>query len=384
MKAKFHNKINNVRNLIIAVIIGIGISLLIINLFDYTFNGMFSDWLYNNYTYTTYYTDEATGIEHSITQFDWLSIKTLLIGLLFFAAIIVCTIITVTTSVLTKRRTERAITDISSYMQNYMNNSNSNISDFSEKYSEIAVQAVKIKSDMLYKEQITKAEIQKKNELIAYLAHDLKTPLTSVIGYLSLLDEAPDIPEKQRRKYINIALEKSNRLEKLINEFFEITRYNLNQMIIEKETVDLYYLMIQLTDEFYPLLNEHKNSIEIKMDKNLTVYGDAEKLARVFNNILKNAVYYSYPNTVIEIFAFTENGYTTVSFTNKGKTISKSKLDAVFEKFFRLDDARNTNTGGAGLGLAIAKEIINLHGGTITAESENEITVFTINIPDKS
>lgn len=375
---------NNVRTIIIAAVIGIVISVIIINLFDYTFNGMFSDWLYNNYIYTTYYTDETTGVEHSVTQIDWLSIKTLLISLLFLAAIIVCTIIAVATSVLTKRRTDRAIKEISSYIQNYMDNSNSDISDFSEQYSEIAALIVKIKSDMLYKEQLTKAEIQKKNELIAYLAHDLKTPLTSVIGYLSLLDEAPDIPEKQRRKYINIALEKSNRLEKLINEFFEITRYNLNQMIIEKETVDLYYLMVQLTDEFYPLLNEHKNSIEIKMDKNLTVYGDAEKLARVFNNILKNAVYYSYTNTVIEISAFTENGHTNISFTNKGKTISKSKLDAVFEKFFRLDDARNTNTGGAGLGLAIAKEIVNLHGGTITAESENEITVFTINIPNKS
>lgn len=90
-------------------------------------------------------------------------------------------------------------------------------------------------------EQILKEEASRKNDLITYLAHDLKTPLTSVIGYLSLMDEAPDMPEAQKARYVHITLDKACRLEKLINEFFEITRYNLQQIILEKETIDLYY-----------------------------------------------------------------------------------------------------------------------------------------------
>ena len=85
-------------------------------------------------------------------------------------------------------------------------------------------------------------------------------------------------------------------LEKLINEFFEITRYNLQQIVLEKEQVDLYYLLVQLTDEFYPALTAHGNTVQLSVDENCTVYGDPEKLARVFNNLLKNAIYYSYPD----------------------------------------------------------------------------------------
>ena len=83
-------------------------------------------------------------------------------------------------------------------------------------------------------------------DLVTYLAHDLKTPLTSVIGYLSLLDEAPDMPPEQKAKYTHIALDKANRLERLVNEFFEITRYNLQQIKLEKERIDLYYMLVQM------------------------------------------------------------------------------------------------------------------------------------------
>ena len=109
-----------------------------------------------------------------------------------------------------------------------------------------------------------KEEGIRKNDLITYLAHDLKTPLTSVIGYLSLLDEVPDMPQAQKEKYIHITLDKANRLEKLINEFFEITRYNLQQIILEKEMVDLYYMLIQMSDEFYPILASHGNTITLQ------------------------------------------------------------------------------------------------------------------------
>lgn len=252
---------------------------------------------------------------------------------------------------------------------------------FPEEYAGISAQIMQIKSQMLRHEQILKEEAARKNDLITYLAHDLKTPLTSVIGYLTLLDEAPDMPAEQKARYTHIALDKANRLEKLINEFFEITRYNLQQIVLEKEQVDLYYLLVQLTDEFYPTLTAHGNTVRLAVDENCTVYGDPEKLARVFNNLLKNAIYYSYPDTPIEITAEYGTDQIIILIRNQGKTISKQQLTSIFDKFFRLDDARTTNTGGAGLGLAIAREIVTLHGGSITAESAEELTTFRVVLP---
>ena len=139
------------------------------------------------------------------------------------------------------------------------------------------------------KEEIIKIEASRKNDLITYLAHDLKPPLTSVIGYLSLLDELPEMPLEQRAKYVSITLDKAKRLEKLINEFFEITRYNFQSIVLEKEQVDLNYMLIQMTDEFYPIMNAHGNKAELETKEELKALADPEKLARVFNNILKNS-----------------------------------------------------------------------------------------------
>ena len=189
------------------------------------------------------------------------------------------------------------------------------------------------------------------------------------------------MPKEERKKYIHIALEKSNRLGELINEFFDITRYNLQQIEIEKEPIDLYYMLVQMTDEFYPLLQKHGNSTELNVDENTTIYGDAVKLARVFNNILKNAIAYSYPDSIIKIWTEQNDTAINIYFQNKGKTIPPHKLDSIFEKFFRLDEARTTNTGGAGLGLAIAKEIVTLHGGSISADSKNENITFCVSLP---
>lgn len=222
---------------------------------------------------------------------------------------------------------------------------------------------------------------QRKNDLVMYLAHDIRTPLTSVIGYLNLMAEAPDLPVEQRIKYMNITLDKAYRLENMINEFFEITRYNLQQIHISKEKVDLYYMLVQLSDELSPVLSANRNSTTLRMDENLTVYADPDKLARVFNNILKNAAAYSLPDTEIIIFVEEKEDMVAISFINKGKTIPKEKLSSLFKKFYRLDESRSSNTGGAGLGLAIAREIITLHGGTLTADCENDTIIFMVTLP---
>ena len=171
------------------------------------------------------------------------------------------------------------------------------------------------------------------------------------------------------------------RLESLINEFFDITRYNLHEIMLEEETFDLGYMLMQMADEFYPVLEQHGKSITIHSEEDLPITADSAKLARVFNNILKNAVAYSYDNTEIEIHAQMQSNTIRVSISNFGKTIPKQKLDMIFEKFYRLDDARSTNTGGAGLGLAIAKEIVVAHGGTISVTSEKQVTTFTVELP---
>lgn len=236
--------------------------------------------------------------------------------------------------------------------------------------------------DELAKRAEAKEEAEKrKNDLVVYLAHDIKTPLTSVIGYLSLLDETIDMPLEQKSKYVHITLEKAYRLEKLINEFFDITRYNLQSIPLNKENIDLYYMFVQIADEAYPALVASHKSVKIHAPENLTILADSEKLARVFNNILKNAISYSPTNSIIDIYGEIQGGNAIIRFENPG-TIPKEKLEVIFEKFYRLDFARSTATGGAGLGLAIAKDIIKLHGGSIEANCEEGKIIFKIIIPN--
>ncbi len=224
---------------------------------------------------------------------------------------------------------------------------------------------------------------KKKNDLIVFLAHDLKTPLTSIVAYLTMLDSYQDMPEEERQRYTHIALEKSIRLGELISEFFEITKFNLQDIVLEPVELNLSMMLEQLADELYGVLREKNLTCEVEAAEDMVVYGDADKLARVFDNILRNAVSYCYPNTKIRIQAeMTEEGNRIV-FSNRGKQIPEEQLGTIFEKFYRLDEARHSTTGGAGLGLAIAKEIVELHGGTIWAESDDEETRFIVMLPKK-
>lgn len=223
--------------------------------------------------------------------------------------------------------------------------------------------------------------VRRKDELVMYLAHDIRTPLTSVIGYLNLLEEDSDMPAKQRAKHVHIALEKANRLEEMINEFFEITRLNSGQIRLSKESINLYYMLVQLCDEMSPVLAVHGNTVALHLDEDMDICADPDKIARVFGNILKNAAAYSYPGSEIIITAEEADTYMTISFQNKGENIPEEKLSLLFHKFYRMDASRVSDTGGTGLGLAIAKEIVSLHDGEIRAASENETITFTLRLP---
>ena len=237
------------------------------------------------------------------------------------------------------------------------------------------------KTEAIKNERLARENEQKKDELIVYLAHDIKTPLTSMIGYLSLLSEIKDMPQEQRNRYIDIALDKSYRLEDLINELFDVARFNSEKIVLEKEEIHLNLMLEQIADDFYPTLKEMNKKINFTSDEKTILYADPDKLSRVFNNLIKNAVNYSKENTDIDISIINKENQVTVNITNKGKQIPKEKLDKIFEKFYRLDSSRTSKTGGSGLGLAIAKEIVELHGGRIYAESDMKETTFSVILP---
>lgn len=222
---------------------------------------------------------------------------------------------------------------------------------------------------------------QRKNDLIMYLAHDLKTPLTSVIGYLTLLQDEPQISPELRARYTGIALHKALRLEDLINEFFEITRFNLSHLELDKQPVDLKRLLEQVASEFEPVFQEKGLRCTLDLPAELRCEGDPDKLARVFDNLLRNAEHYSFPDTCVQVQAEQGDREVTLRFTNAGRTIPPEKLDRLFEQFFRLDSSRGTSSGGAGLGLAIARQIVQAHGGTIRADSADNTVTFTVTLP---
>lgn len=254
----------------------------------------------------------------------------------------------------------------------------------SEDLREIEDSMNRIKRTARKNEREAREAEQRKNDLVVNLAHDIRTPLSSVIGYLSLLDEAPDMPEVQRAKYTGITLEKAYRLEQLINEFFEITRFNLSNIVLNKGKINLSFMLEQMADEFYPLLAPQNKRAVVDSPKDLILWADADKLSRVFNNILKNAIAYSYDDSAINITAMVQENNVVIKFTNHGDPIPQQKLETIFERFFRLDTSRSSQTGGSGLGLAIAKEIVDAHGGTISAQSNESETVFTVVLPHGS
>lgn len=222
---------------------------------------------------------------------------------------------------------------------------------------------------------------QRKNDLIVYLAHDLKTPLASVIGYLNLLHDEQQISEELREKYLGISLDKAERLEDLINEFFEIAKYNLTNITLQYNKINLTRLLEQLLYEFKPMLTEKHLNCNLNVPEDIMLRCDADKIQRVLDNLLRNAVIYSFHDSFIDITVKEQGEKLKITFANHGNTIPEEKLERVFEQFYRLDSSRSTSSGGAGLGLAIAKHIIELHNGTITAKSQDERIVFEVTLP---
>ena len=238
-----------------------------------------------------------------------------------------------------------------------------------------------IRVQLAARERSSKEAEQRKGDLVAFLAHDLKTPLTSVVGYLTLLHDDPGLDPEQRAKFTGIALDKALRLEELLGEFFDISKMDLDSGAGEKVPIQLSMLLEQLADEFYPLFADKNLTCAPNIQPHLVVQGDPDKLARVFDNVLRNAVSYSIPGGTVDVLAKAVGSRAEITIQDEGLEIPEGELANIFEKFYRRDAARSTRTGGAGLGLAIAKEIVELHGGTIRCENNGKLTSFIISLP---
>jgi two-component system sensor histidine kinase VanS len=222
---------------------------------------------------------------------------------------------------------------------------------------------------------------QRKDDLLIYLAHDLKTPLTSVLGYMKLIEDEPTMPAESISRYAAIARAKAERLEELINEFFEITRFSTSNLSLESMRVNLSRMLMQITSEFNPTLADKGLTWDLKIPEGIEIVCDPDKLERAIDNIVRNAVIYSYEKSVLQFALSPTNDGVEISIQNQGRTIPQEKLKRIFEQFYRVDTSRSSDTGGAGLGLAIAKEIIELHHGTITAYSADETIRFVMHLP---
>lgn len=221
-----------------------------------------------------------------------------------------------------------------------------------------------------------------KNDLITSVAHDLRTPLTSIIGYLDLVIKNENLDEATQRKYVSIAYDKAFRLQNLIGDLFSFTKVSTGEMLLKKAKIDIVKLVEQMIEEFYPSFQENGLECEFTTDcDSVEMEADGELMARAFSNLIGNAVKYGKDGKIIKICIHKTQSTVSVVVLNYGEVIPKESLEYIFDRFYRVENSRSVETGGSGLGLAIAKKIALMHGGSIRAESSVAGTIFEIKLP---
>lgn len=250
-----------------------------------------------------------------------------------------------------------------------------------DEFSAMAVNLNKMAEDIRMLIERERESERTKNELITNVAHDLRTPLTSIIGYLELLSDPSKVTEDLRDKYLEITYTKAKRLEKLIEDLFGFTKLNYGKISMKIISVDIVKLLSQLLDEFYP--NFIEKNLDYELQSNVPsklIRADGNLLARLFDNLINNAIKYGAEGKRVMVAIHADTSIVTISVTNFGYVIPAEELPLIFEKFYRVEQSRSTNTGGTGLGLAISKNIVDMHGGTIDVASDLSGTVFTVKL----
>ncbi|MDO4488337.1 MAG: HAMP domain-containing sensor histidine kinase [Eubacteriales bacterium] len=254
-----------------------------------------------------------------------------------------------------------------------------------DEFSQMAESINHMQEDLKELLRLEREAEQQKTDLITNIAHDLRTPLTSIIGYLELLSGKgySILKDDQRKKYIAIAYTKSKRLEKLIGDLFDFTKLTYGKITMKVGYVDVVKLLEQLLEESYPAFKDKGLKYEFHSNVNsCEITADGGLLARLFDNLIGNAIKYGADGkkVIVKVNEDAKAGTVEIQVINFGFVIEDKDLPYIFDKFYRADKARNTETGGTGLGLAIAKNITQMHGGTITAESGLKGTVFTVRL----
>lgn len=284
---------------------------------------------------------------------------------------------------LLQEKSMRYIGEISSAMQNISEGDLNTVVDVvgDDEFSTMAMNLNKMVEDIKVLIDKERESERTKNELVTNVAHDLRTPLTSIIGYLELLSgDTPMTPEMQK-KYINIAYIKAKRLEKLIEDLFGFTKLNCGKIAMNVGSVDVVKLLSQLMEEFYPSFVDRNLSYELESNVPAKVIkADGNLLARVFDNLINNAIKYGADGKRILVTVDATDEVVTVCVINYGYVIPEDELPMIFDKFYRVEQSRSTDTGGTGLGLAIAKNIVEMHGGSIEVESSLKGTIFKVKL----
>ncbi|MCI6018200.1 MAG: HAMP domain-containing histidine kinase [Clostridiales bacterium] len=307
------------------------------------------------------------------------------LGVLFYAVLIILSItIFLTVFLLLTRKTVLYLQEISGALEK--------ISEghfetrvpvrYNDEFSIIADNINCMTMDLEYLKKSEQAAEKKKNELITNVAHDLRTPLTSIIGYLDILNTHPELTEEKKKTYIQIAYNKAEKLKTLIEDLFSFTKLTYGQMPLKFSKIDLVKLLEQEIDEFYPYFTENHLVCELHTDTPAApVMADSTLLARAFENLISNAIKYGKDGKIVYVDISHDETFVTAAIKNYGLVIPQKDLPLIFDKFYRVEHSREETLGGTGLGLSIAKAIVESHKGIITAQSSLEGTVFKVSLP---
>ena len=224
-----------------------------------------------------------------------------------------------------------------------------------------------------------------KDELITNVSHDIRTPLTSIIGYLGLIVNQPNVESADAKRYAEIAYSKAEQMKLLVDDLFEYTTTRPNGAPLRLNDIPIVNFLEQVAADFELEAQKRKMAIEVlPNNRDVVLELDAEKMVRVINNLLSNAIKYGHEDSVITMEVLRNDGVVTIAVRNAGDPISKEVLEQLFARFYRAEASRSKETGGTGLGLAIAENIVKSHGGMMYAESENGQTSFYVCLPEEN